>query len=54
MSDRSDVFAELERFKAGYDEYDDEKISYYFSRLCERQMRRCDRRGVQALKPLTV
>ena len=30
MSDRFDVLATLERFKAGYDEYDDEKSDATF------------------------
>ena len=34
MSDRSDVFALLERYKAGFDEYDDVKIRSCFSWPC--------------------
>ena len=34
MSDRSDVFAVLKRYKDGFDEYDDEKIRSCFAWPC--------------------
>jgi hypothetical protein len=35
MSNRSDVFAAIERYKQGFDEYDDEKFgTALFGRIC--------------------